>query len=210
MTSQEGTLPAIRALGQPGDLGWVVLAHGEIYNAEFGWDASFEALVARIVADYAANHDPDREAAWIAERNGERVGCIFCVGGDHAGDAATAHARGGDQALLAQLRILLVDPSARGHGLGTRLVDTALAFARGAGYAKARLWTNDPSSQRDASTSSEASHSSTNSDTTALASTSSAKRMSSSCSRCPQAPAPESERLLSARRPTTGTDVRQG
>ena len=144
MTSQEGTLPAIRALGQPGDLGWVVLAHGEIYNAEFGWDASFEALVARIVADYAADHDPDREAAWIAERNGERVGCIFCVGGDHAGDAATAHARGGDQALLAQLRILLVDPSARGHGLGTRLVDTALAFARGAGYAKARLWTNDP------------------------------------------------------------------
>ena len=69
----------IRRLGEPGDLGWVIAAHGEVYAAEFGWDTSFEALVARIVADYAADHDPQREAAWIAERNGRRVGCIFLV-----------------------------------------------------------------------------------------------------------------------------------
>ena len=72
----------IRPLGQPGDLGWVVQAHGEIYAAEFGWDGEFEALVARIVADYAAEHDPAREAAWIAELDGRRVGCVFCVAGD--------------------------------------------------------------------------------------------------------------------------------
>ncbi len=69
----------IRPLGRPGDLGWVVMAHGEVYASEFGWDTSFEALVARIVADYAADHDPDREAAWIAEIDGRRVGCVFCV-----------------------------------------------------------------------------------------------------------------------------------
>ena len=87
---------SIRTLDRPGDLGWVVMAHGEGYAAEFGWDTSFEALVARIVADYAADHDPNREAAWIAELDGRRVGCVFCV----AADATTA-----------QLRILLVDPS---------------------------------------------------------------------------------------------------
>jgi len=91
----------VRRLGRPGDLGWVVMAHGEIYAAEFGWDGSFEALVARIVADYAACRDPAREAAWIAELEGRRVGCVFCVAADEA---------------TAQLRILLVDPSARGTG----------------------------------------------------------------------------------------------
>src|SRR5215472_18001499 len=95
----------IRPLGQPGDLGWVVMAHGEIYAAEFGWDTTFEALVARIVADYAANHDSQREAAWIAEVDGRRVGCVFCVAADDT---------------TAQLRILLVDPSARGHHLGAQ------------------------------------------------------------------------------------------
>lgn len=119
----------IRPLGRPGDLGWVVLAHGETYAAEFGWDTSFEALVARIVADYAAGHDPAREAAWIAELDGERVGCIFCVAADEQ---------------TAQLRILLVDPAARGRRLGARLVDECLAFARRAGYARIRLWTNHP------------------------------------------------------------------
>src|SRR5258707_5122310 len=98
---------SIRRLGRPGDLGWVVMAHGEIYAAEFGWDTSFEALVARIVADYAADRDPAREAAWIAELDGRRVGCVFCVGADET---------------TAQLRILLVDPAARGHRLGARLV----------------------------------------------------------------------------------------
>jgi GNAT superfamily N-acetyltransferase len=119
----------IRPLGRPGDLGWVVMAHGELYAAEFGWDASFEALVARIVADYAAGRDPAREAAWVGEADGHRAGCVFCV----AADGATA-----------QLRILLVDPSARGHHLGGRLVDECVAFARRAGYARMKLWTNDP------------------------------------------------------------------
>lgn len=121
----------IRRLDRPGDLGWVVMAHGELYAAEFGWDASFEALVARIVADYAVGLDPAREAAWIAEVEGRRVGCVFCV------------AAGGDQAGTAQLRILLVDPAGRGHGLGRRLVDTCLDFARTAGYRRITLWTND-------------------------------------------------------------------
>jgi GNAT superfamily N-acetyltransferase len=119
----------IRPVGEPGDLGWMVQAHGELYDREFGWDGSFEALVARIVADYAADHDPDREAAWIAEaEDRRRVGCVLCV----AADATTA-----------QLRILLVHPNGRGHGLGRRLVDTCVDFAREAGYERMRLWTND-------------------------------------------------------------------
>jgi GNAT superfamily N-acetyltransferase len=118
----------VRPLDRPGDLGWVVMAHGELYHAEYGWDTNMEALVARIVADYATAHDPAREAAWIAELDGRRVGCIFCV----AQDATTA-----------KLRILLVDPAARGHGLGRRLVDTCLDFARAAGYRRITLWTND-------------------------------------------------------------------
>jgi GNAT superfamily N-acetyltransferase len=119
----------IRDLGAPGDLGWVVMAHGEQYAAEFGWDGTFEALVARIVADYAADHDPAREGAWIAERDGRRVGCVFCVRKD--GETA-------------QLRILLVTPDGRGLGLGRQLVDRTVAFARTAGYRRVVLWTNDP------------------------------------------------------------------
>ena len=121
----------IRRLGRPGDLGWVVMAHGEVYAREFGWDASFEALVAGIVADFARRHDPAREAAWIAELDSQRVGCVFCV-------ADPEHAN------TALLRILLVDPEARGTGIGGRLVDACLEFARGAGYARMRLWTNHP------------------------------------------------------------------
>jgi GNAT superfamily N-acetyltransferase len=119
----------IRRLGQPGDLGWVVMVHGEVYAAEFGWDATFEALVARIVADFAGDHDPAREAAWIAELDGRRVGCVFCVAADEQ---------------TAQLRILLVSPDARGHRIGARLTDECIAFARGAGYERMRLWTNHP------------------------------------------------------------------
>lgn len=119
----------IRTLGLPGDLGWVVMAHGEMYTAEFGWDTRFEALVARIVADYATRHDPERERAWIAELDGRRVGCVFCVAADET---------------TAQLRILLVDPAARGHRLGAQLVDTCISFARGAGYERMKLWTNHP------------------------------------------------------------------
>jgi GNAT superfamily N-acetyltransferase len=119
----------LRPLDRPGDLGWVVMAHGELYAAEFGWDTTFEALVARIVADWANDHDSEREAAWIAELDGERAGCVFCVAADDR---------------TAQLRILLVDPRARGLGLGTRLTRTCVDFARAAGYERMRLWTNHP------------------------------------------------------------------
>jgi GNAT superfamily N-acetyltransferase len=118
----------VRPLGKPGDLGWVVMAHGEAYAAQFGWDTSFEALVARIVADYANGADPEREAAWIAEVDCERAGCVFLVAGEDN---------------TARLRILLVRPEARGHGVGTRLVDDCLAFARAVGYRGVSLWTND-------------------------------------------------------------------
>ena len=119
----------VRALDVPGDLGWVVKAHGEQYAAEFGWDMTFEALVARIVADYTVDHDPEHEAAWIAEVHGKRVGCVFCVRKDEQ---------------TAQLRILLVTSDGRGHGLGRRLVDEAVGFARAAGYRRMVLWTNAP------------------------------------------------------------------
>jgi GNAT superfamily N-acetyltransferase len=116
-------------LDRPGDLGWVVQAHGEQYAREFGWDTSFEALVARIVADFAASHDAERERAWVADLDGARVGCVFCMREDER---------------TARLRILLVDPKARGQRLGTRLVDVCLDFARHAGYRRVVLWTNHP------------------------------------------------------------------
>lgn len=113
----------------PGDLGWVVERHGARYAAEYGWDRTFEALVARIIADFAQRDDTKREAAWIAEVDDERVGCVFCTAGDVADTA--------------QLRLLLVEPSARGTGVGTRLVDECLRFAKRSGYARITLWTND-------------------------------------------------------------------
>jgi DNA-binding MarR family transcriptional regulator/predicted N-acetyltransferase YhbS len=114
---------------QPGDLGWVVERHGTRYAAEHGWDVDFEVLVARIVADFGERRDAISEAAWIAEIDGERVGCVFCTASEIAGTA--------------QLRLLLVEPQARGAGVGTRLVDECLRFARRAGYARIMLWTND-------------------------------------------------------------------
>jgi GNAT superfamily N-acetyltransferase len=119
----------IRLLGRPGDLGWVVMAHGEVYAEEFGWDSTMEAFIARLVADFAGRPDQPRTAAWIAELDGRRVGCVFCT----ADDTDTA-----------RLRVLLVDPAARGHRLGRRLVDTCVAFAREQGYRRIVLWTNDP------------------------------------------------------------------
>lgn len=119
----------IRDLGRPGDLGWVVQAHGELYAREFGWDTSMEAFIARIVADYAESHDARCEAAWIAELGARRVGCVFCVA---------------ESADTARLRILLVDPAARGQHLGTRLVRTCIDFARAVGYERMMLWTNHP------------------------------------------------------------------
>ncbi|MFI6679173.1 GNAT family N-acetyltransferase [Kribbella sp. NPDC050470] len=120
----------IRKLGEPGDLGWVVKSHAEIYAAEYGWGFAYEALITQIVSAYATEHDDAREAAWIAEVDGKRAGSIFCV-------------RGPDEA-TAQLRLLLVTPDARGLRLGVELVDTCLAFAREAGYKRMVLWTNDP------------------------------------------------------------------
>jgi len=113
---------------RPGDIGWVVHRHGVRYAEEYGWDDSFEALVARIVADYADHRDPQREHAWLAEVDGEPVGCVFCTKKD-------------DQ--TAQLRLLLVEPRARGMGIGGRLVEECLRFARRAGYREMVLWTND-------------------------------------------------------------------
>ena len=121
--------PAVVLRGlRPGDLGWVVQRHGEVYAREYGWTQSFEALVARIVADYLDQHQPGRENAWIAEVDAQRAGCVFCVRKDDE---------------TAQLRILLVEAWARGHGLGARLVDECIRFARDSGYRKLVLWTND-------------------------------------------------------------------
>jgi DNA-binding MarR family transcriptional regulator/GNAT superfamily N-acetyltransferase len=112
----------------PGDLGWVVQRHGVLYAEEYGFDQSFEVFVARIVADYADDHDPRRESAWIAEVDGNPVGCVFCVREDDD---------------TARLRLLLVEPSVRGAGVGGRLVDECLRFAARAQYKIITLWTND-------------------------------------------------------------------
>jgi DNA-binding MarR family transcriptional regulator/GNAT superfamily N-acetyltransferase len=113
---------------EPGDLGWVVERHGARYAQEYGWNEQFEALVAKIVGAYGQTRDPAREAAWIAEVDGERVGCVFCV-------KKTAR--------VAQLRLLLVEPKARGLGIGRRLVAECIRFARDRRYKRIMLWTND-------------------------------------------------------------------
>ncbi|HEV8359993.1 MAG TPA: helix-turn-helix domain-containing GNAT family N-acetyltransferase [Candidatus Thermoplasmatota archaeon] len=113
---------------RPGDLGWVVHRHGALYAQEHGYDDHFEALVTDVVAKFARHHDPARERGWIAERDGAIVGSVFLV------QKSTQ---------VAQLRLLLVEPSARGRGLGTRLVDECVRFARKAGYRKIVLYTHD-------------------------------------------------------------------
>ncbi|MCP2336250.1 bifunctional helix-turn-helix transcriptional regulator/GNAT family N-acetyltransferase [Actinomadura rupiterrae] len=115
----------LRPLG-PGDLGWVVQRNGELYASECGWDRSYEALVARVVAEYSEQHDPACENAWIAELDGRRVGSVFCV----RRDASTA-----------QLRLLIVEPDTRGAGIGGLLVDECVRFAAGCGYERMVLWT---------------------------------------------------------------------
>lgn len=119
----------LRPLG-PGDLGWVLQRHGTRYAAEFGWDASFEALCARIIAEYTTKRDafPDRTAGWIAEADGVAAGSVFCVP---------------DSETTARLRLLLVEPWARGLGIGARLVGECLRFAREAEYSDITLWTYD-------------------------------------------------------------------
>ncbi|MDF3145661.1 MULTISPECIES: bifunctional helix-turn-helix transcriptional regulator/GNAT family N-acetyltransferase [unclassified Streptomyces] len=113
----------------PGDLGWIVQRNAALYAAEYGFNADYEGLVARIVADFAEDHDPHLERVWIAELDGRPVGCVMVVR-----DEAPATAR---------LRLLLVEPDARGLGIGDRLVAAVVDFARGVGYRDLVLWTND-------------------------------------------------------------------
>lgn len=112
---------------RPGDLGWVVMQHGEIYSREYGFTVEFESLVAAIAARYIKNFDPAWEKGWIAEIDGERVGSVFVVR---------------KSPRVAQLRMLILTPDVRGHGLGGRLTDECIAFARSKGYRKLMLWTN--------------------------------------------------------------------
>jgi DNA-binding MarR family transcriptional regulator/N-acetylglutamate synthase-like GNAT family acetyltransferase len=123
--AREPRAVVIRPL-QPGDLGWVVSRHGALYTQEYNWDISFEGFVAQIAADYLKNLDPQKENGWIAEVNGENAGCVFLV-------------RKSDE--VAKLRMLLVEPGARGLGIGKRLVQECIRFARQCGYKHMTLWT---------------------------------------------------------------------
>jgi GNAT superfamily N-acetyltransferase len=112
---------------KPGDMGWVVEQHGKLYAQEYGWNWEFEALVAGICADFVKNYSPEWERCWIAELGGQRVGSVFVVKENEE---------------TAKLRMLILTPEARGHGLGARLTDEAMNFAREKGYKKMVLWTN--------------------------------------------------------------------
>lgn len=132
LSRKDATAPRTVVIRQPkpGDIGWAIAAHGDLYARQFGWNADFEALVARLFADFANGHDSVSERMWVAEMDGERAGTVFVV-------------RNAEDPTVAQLRCLLVDPKARGLGVGTRLVNECISFARSAGYRAMMLWTND-------------------------------------------------------------------
>lgn len=128
-SKQTGSNGAEVVLREPksGDYGWAIERHGVIYQTQFGWGTRFEGLVAELFGRFATNHDPVRERCWIAELNGARVGCVFVVRREPN---------------VAQLRCLLVEPEARGNGVGAKLVNQCISFARSAGYERMMLWTN--------------------------------------------------------------------
>jgi len=129
LLDKAGPAPKTYTLRSPtfGDFGWIVSRHAELYAQEYGWSEPFEGLCAGIVADFANKNDPNRERCWIAEMNGENVGCVMLVK---------------DNDEVARVRLLLVDPKARGLGLGARLVEECVTFAREAGYKRVTLWTH--------------------------------------------------------------------
>ncbi|PLB49737.1 GNAT family N-acetyltransferase [Aspergillus steynii IBT 23096] len=114
---------------RPGDMGWITHRHGVLYEKEYGWGQAIEPIVGRITADFLDQHDPEKERCWIAERDGEFLGCIMLVKDKAAKDNA------------AKLRVLLVEPAARGLGLGAVLIDQCTRFAKEVGYSRITLWT---------------------------------------------------------------------